>query len=207
MCKKQNLILASASKIRIDLLKQCGIKIKAVKSFVDEVLLHEQFKKKYDLSEFTEIKLKEYAGRLAFLKADKISSEYPNSLVIGVDQIGWHKNIMLEKPKDKKHLFEMLSVLQGKWHYLYCHISIVKNNKQVWQFGDVVALKMRELLKDELAEYIKIIPFCKECLGGYKFEERGKTLFSAYKGDYFTIMGLPLFPLLNYLNSNSKHDN
>ena len=158
-------------------------------SNVDEEL----FKKK-----FTGKTLSFICKKLAELKAIKISQKYNNSYVIGADQICALEENILAKPKTEKKARNQLKMLSGKEHRQISGCSICYNGKILFSFYNVAVLKMRTLSKKEIQDYIAYDMPLKSC-GAYRFESKGYLLFSNVIGDQYTIQGLPIFTLLNYL--------
>ena len=96
---------------------------------------------------------------------------------------------------------QMLNKLKGKEHKIYSSLYISKKGKKIWNYNDQARLKIRKLTKEEIARYIHGLKLKKiQQSGLYQIENSGVTLFEKIEGSYFTILGLPLTPLLNFLN-------
>jgi len=96
---------------------------------------------------------------------------------------------------------QMLNKLKGKEHKIYSSLYISKKGKKIWNYNDQARLKIRKLTKKEIARYIHGLKLKKiQQSGLYQIENSGVTLFEKIEGSYFTILGLPLTPLLNFLN-------
>ena len=106
----------------------------------------------------------------------------------------------MSKPKTKKEAKKLLNILNGKEHKIYSSLYISKNGKKVWNYNDEAKLKIRKLSENEIMKYINKLKLTKiKASGLYQIEDSGITLFEKIKGSYFTILGLPLLPLLNFL--------
>ena len=185
----QPIILASKSLIRKKILKNTGLRFKVMSSNVDEELFKEEFKGKT---------LRFICKKLAELKAIEISKKYINSFVIGADQICALEKKILAKPKTEEKARNQLKMLSGKEHRQISGCSICYNGKLLHSFYSIAILKMRTLSKKEIQDYIAHDMPLKSC-GAYRFESKGYLLFSNVIGDQYTIQGLPIFTLLNYL--------
>ena len=185
----QPIILASKSLIRKKILKNTGLRFKVMSSNVDEKLFKEEFKGR---------SLRFICKKLAELKAIKISKKFSNCYVIGADQICALEKKILTKPKTEDKAKNQLKMLSGKEHRQISGCSICYNGNLLYSFYNVAILKMRTLSKKEIQDYISHdMPL--EACGAYRFESKGYLLFSNVIGDQFTIQGLPIFTLLNYL--------
>jgi septum formation protein len=191
------LILASKSKARQEMLQKAGIEFKAIPADLDEQELIQTLQKNHE--PFTNI-----VRKLAQQKALAVSEKNPESLVIGSDQILVFQNNLLGKAADETAAIERLKAMSGKPHILISAVAVARNNQIIWEMHDQVTLSMRILSADFLDSYAKK---AKEALmtsvGGYWIEDIGIRLFERIEGDYFTILGMPLLPLLNFL-SNQK---
>ena len=186
---KSLIILASNSQPRIKMLKDTGLIFTQIKSEVNEKVVKKKFKGKNYCC---------LAKNLAEAKALNISKKKREAYVIGADQICVNQGKIYSKPKFKKKALEQLIELNGKTHKLISAISICYNSKIIWNYSEEVKLKMRKLSEKVLRDYVDLdLPL--ESCGSYKFESNGKYLFSKVVGDTSTILGLPLYPLLNTL--------
>ena len=196
MFKNPKIILASASQIRLKLLKNAGINVICKPADIDESLI-----KKESLSNnLTSVAL---AKKLSIMKAKYISELYPESYIIGCDQTLEYNGKHFDKPHNLDDLRNHLKIFSGQTHFLNAAASIVKNGKILWHISDHAEMTMWKFNDDFIENYIKIAGNdIYNSVGGYKLEEVGAQLFSAIKGDYFTILGLPLLPLLAFLREN-----
>ena len=185
------LILASASKSRRDLLINAGLDVDIIPSHVDENILKAE-----------NLNVEKTALLLAEEKAKAVSKDYPDQFVIGADQMMQCQGMRFDKPVSMAQAYEHLSFLKGKTHHLISAVCVVKAGQTVWSYLDQADLEMRDFSPDFLENYLKIIgDDVKTTVGGYRLEETGIQLFKSIKGDYFTILGLPLVPLLDFLRS------
>ena len=104
------------------------------------------------------------------------------------------------KTENKKNAEELLVKLNAKEHKIYSSIYISKKGKKIWSYNDEAKLKIRKLTKSEIMKYIRKLKLKKiQASGLYQIEDSGITLFEKISGSYFTILGLPLMPLLKFL--------
>ncbi len=193
--QKINLILASSSQTRADLLENTGLSFEIVPPRVDEAIIKQVF----DLQATDP---DDIANVLAQAKAQDISKIRPDALVIGGDQIlvlsGQNEGLQIfEKPKNKEEAYKTLFKLRGKTHQLISAISLVKNEEVIWTHSETANLTMREFTPEFLGNYIA---HCSDdilsSVGAYQLESFGIHLFEEIKGDYFTILGFPIIALL-----------
>jgi len=143
---------------------------------------------------------RDVADALAEFKAQRISDKNPGALVLGCDQVLELKGTLLSKPKSKEDAAEQLKALRGARHKLLSAAVLYENGKPLWRHVGQVRLTMRPFSDSYLESYIeRNWDSIQEAVGCYKLEEEGVRLFSQIEGDYFTVLGLPLLPFLNYL--------
>jgi septum formation protein len=138
---------------------------------------------------------------LAKAKAIAVAA-HENQLVIGADQILALGDRMLDKPRSLAEARQQLLDLRGKTHRLVSAAAVARNRQVIWAHSDVAELAMRDFTDASLSEYLSALG--EEALtsvGAYKVESCGIQLFERIAGDYFTILGLPLLPLLAFLRS------
>ena len=189
------IILASKSKVRKEILDNNNIKNRVEASNIDEDVVKDSL-------------IKEKASptiiskNLAELKANKISQKNPNVLVLGADSVIDLNGELISKPESREEAFNILKKLNGKKHNLVSSVCISNNGKMIWNYSDRAILTMKELSNDELKDYLSNIS--DEALYSYnvyQIEGEGKKLFSNIEGDENTIMGLPVERIKEYLNN------
>jgi septum formation protein len=183
------IILASQSEIRKKILTDTGLIFKQVSSGLNE----KEVKKI-----FTYKRISNLSKKLAQEKAFLVSKKNYDSYVIGADQICSYKNKILSKPNNKKNAISQLMQINGGEHKQISSVCLCYQEKIVWSYTETVYLKMRKLSLSLIKLYINTDMPLKSC-GSYKYEARGKYLFSKVKGSYDAILGLPLSPLLEIL--------
>ena len=189
----QKILLASTSLTRKKILINTGIK------FTYKTPLINEEKEKEKLNNIS--KPEKICQNLAKLKSIKTSLKYPSYLVLGADTCLIYKKKFLSKPKTKKMATQLLNKLKGKEHKIYSSLYISKKGKKIWSCNDEAKLKIRKLTKKEITRYIRKLRLKKiQQSGLYQIENSGITLFEKIEGSYFTILGLPLIPLLKFLN-------
>jgi len=189
------IILASASKIRYEILRKAGLEFSVIISDVDE----EKLKKK-----IVNKSIKEKASILASEKALNVSITNPNSYVIGADQICNLNDKIFSKPKNINNAIKQLKELSGKTHKQTSGISLCFNGKIIWSNIEEAELTMKELEENEIIKYLEIDKPFNSC-GSYKYESLGIHLFSKVNGNNETIQGLPLVKLLEQLRKNKVY--
>ena len=137
---------------------------------------------------------------LAELKSIKVSSKYPDDLVLGADSVISLNNELINKPKTREEGLEILKKLNGSVHYLITSVCISKNSAMIWNFTDHSELKMKKLSDEQLASYIKKVKTdTLLAYGVYQIEAGGLDLFESVKGDRDSIMGLPIKQIMDYI--------
>lgn len=192
------LILASSSKIRSALLTAAGVPFTVETAAVDETAIKEQWQtEKQDNRQLALI--------LAEAKAQTVASHYPDDLVLGCDStVMTEDGRLLSKPTSRQNAAEHLRLLAGKSHILTSAVAIMEKGETVFSHHDSAILTMRAFSDSFLSHYLdQEWPEIGYCVGGYRLEGLGIQLFEKIKGDHFTIMGLPLLPLLAYLRKAS----
>ncbi|MEQ8967638.1 MAG: Maf family nucleotide pyrophosphatase [Azospirillaceae bacterium] len=186
-------ILASASPARRALLAGAGLQVEAMAAAVDEDAVKQAMRA--DGAEIHDV-----AETLAEMKARRIARNRPDALVIGADQMLVSEDTWFDKPTDRGTAADQLRRLRGKRHELVVSAVIVQGDTRLWHATDRARLTMRPFSETFLEHYLDAVgeAACTS-VGGYQLEGRGAQLFTRIEGDYFTILGLPLLPLLDYL--------
>ncbi len=189
------IILASKSEVRKKILDNNKIYTTVVPSNVDEDEAKESL-----LNEGATPKL--ISKNLAEMKANKVSTKYPDILVLGADSVIDLEGSLISKPKNRDEALSILKRLNGSKHQLISSVCISKNGSMIWNYTDASSLTMKELNLDEIKSYLSKIKD-KElyAYGVYQIEADGKSLFAKIEGDEDTIMGLPVKKIKEYLNN------
>jgi len=189
------IILASKSKVRKKILDEHDILNEVKPSNVDEDVVKLSLLKEKASPEII-------SKNLAELKANKVSHNYSDNLVLGADSVIDLEGELISKPNDRNEALEILKKLNGKKHHLISSVCISKNGSMVWNYTDRAALTMRKMSEDELKSYLaKISDEVLYAYNVYQIEGEGKMLFSKIYGDKNTIMGLPVNKIKEYLSN------
>jgi septum formation protein len=188
------LVLASQSAGRIAMLSAAGVSVQAVPALVDEQSI------KTSLSE-AGAKPRDIADALAEAKARKISRKMPTAMVLGCDQICVGPDgYIFDKPETPDDARVHLARLSGKVHRLISAAVICEQGEPVWRIIDTAQLTMRNLSPQYIDDYVETYwDEIRHCVGCYRIEAEGAQLFASVSGSQFTIIGMPLLPLLDYL--------
>ena len=188
---KHPLILASQSRARQMLLANAGISFEAVPADIDE----RSVQKNSGLSAPGEI-----AGLLAREKALFVSSKNPGRYVVGADQTLALGNRLFSKPAGRAQAAEQLRLLAGHTHELHSAVAVARDGKIVFSDVGIARMTMRRLDESEIEAYLdQAGQAVTTSVGAYQLEGLGVHLFERIDGDHFTILGLPLLPLLAFL--------
>lgn len=187
------LILASGSAVRAAMLAHAGVPYDIRVADVDEDAAKNRL-----LAEGADMRA--IAEALAELKALHVSANDPDALVLGADQVLAFEGRLLSKAKSMREAREVLSQLRGKTHELLSVAVLAKAGAPIWKYVGRAGLHMRNFSDRFLDEYLASEgEDLLKGVGCYRIEGRGVQLFERIEGDNFTIMGLPLFPLLGAL--------
>lgn len=188
----QTLILASGSASRAMLLGNAGIPFVKIPSTVDE----DQIKEECLMRGFTP---KAVALRLAEAKALQVAAAHPG-MVLGGDQVLQLDNDLISKSPDMAAARDLLKRMSGKTHYLHAGMALCENGQLIWSHVETAEMSVRALSDAFIDRYLeeageKLL----STVGNYMLEGSGVHLFESIRGDYFTVLGLPLLPLLGKL--------
>ena len=195
MCEGAELILASASAGRATVLRNAGLRFRQAPAAIDERALEAGM-----LARDGRLDAESLAAMLASEKARAASGRNGQALVIGADQVMECDGEILHKPADRGAARAQLRQLRGRTHNIYSAIAVASAGETRWQHVDCARLTMRTFSDAFLDDYVAgeedglLLS-----VGCYRIEGRGIQLFSRVEGDHFTIIGLPLLPLLGYL--------
>ena len=188
-----NIILASKSKVRKNILENNNIYCEVKPSNVDEDSVKERLIIENATPEII-------SKNLAELKANKISSKIDEKIVLGADSVIDLSGELISKPVDRKEAMDILKKLNGREHYLISSVCISKNGSMIWNYTDKAKLKMKNFTEKELENYLsKISDKTLYAYNVYQIEGEGRNLFSEINGNEDTIMGLPVKKIKEYL--------
>tara|TARA_E500000331_G_C16956015_1_gene582712 strand:+ start:35 stop:619 length:585 start_codon:yes stop_codon:yes gene_type:complete len=189
------IILASKSKVRKEILDKNNISSEAKPSNVDEDVVKESFIKEMASPEII-------SKNLAELKANKVSLNQLDQIVLGADSVIDLDGELISKPESREEAFDILKKLNGRKHFLISSVCISKNGSMIWNYTDKAELTMKEFTDNDLKEYLsKITDEALYAYNVYQIEGEGRNLFLSIKGDENTIMGLPVKKIKEYLET------
>ena len=189
------IILASKSKVRKEILDKNNINNQVKPSNVDEDIVKLSLLKNKATPE-------DVSKNLAELKANKVSQVNKDVLVLGADSVIDLDGELISNPENRKEALYILKKLNGKKHNLISSVCISKNGAMIWNFTDMATLTMKNFNENELKVYLSKIP--DEILYAYnvyQIDGEGRNLFLEIKGDENTIMGLPIKKIKDYVSN------
>lgn len=187
---KQEIILASASPFRARMLEDAGIEFTVERPTVDERAVE-------DAVAGAGLRPDDLAQILAEAKAVDVSQNHPGAFVIGCDQTLSLGEELMHKPADMEEARRRLLKLSGKTHQLNSAVVIAQDGEAIWRHVSVASLTMRDLDPGFIGRHLSAVgDAALSSVGAYQVEGRGIQLFEKIEGDHFTIVGLPLMPLL-----------
>jgi len=189
----ETVILASASQSRAAVLRNAGVAIECRPADIDEDGVKTSLRREGRSAA-------DVASSLAELKAQRIGEDNKSRFVIGADQMLQCGGVWFDKPVDLDHARGHLQVLRGKTHELLTAVCVFRDGVCQWRHLECARMTMRPFSDKFLDAYIDAVgdEVC-QSVGAYRIEGLGARLFSRIEGDYFTILGLPLVPLLGFL--------
>ena len=195
---QMTLILASKSETKAKLLTNANVDFVCKKPNINE----ESLKVHFLLNGTDVIKI---SGKLAESKAKKINVEDPSAFVIGCDQTLIFKKKILSKVKEKSDVINRLYQLNNCEHHLYTSAVIYFENNPIWRVTKKAELRMKNNSDAYITDYVnRNYDYIVNTTGCYMIEGEGVRLFKYIEGDYFSILGLPLIQILNFLNARGK---
>ena len=197
MITHRTYILASSSSSRYNILKSAGLKFRKTKPLCNEEEIKNKISKKNKPS-FV-------AKKLSFEKAKSVSEtkKYSNDYVIGCDTLIYLNKTIFNKAKSIKEARTKIKKLSGKKHKIVSGVTICRKGKKVWQCSSTTDVVIRKINEHQINKYLKQTgPQVLNSVGCYQIESLGPIIIEDIKGDFFNVMGLPLFKLLKYVSKN-----
>ena len=186
------LVLASKSFARRSMLSAAGIPFEIIAATIDERAIERTMGVDRDPDEL--------ALLLSWEKANAVSMKAASRFVVGADQTLALGSRGFTKPANRDEAREQLRMLRGHSHALHSAVTLVKDGSVLFKVVDTARLRMRDFSDKFLEDYLDAAgPSVTESVGAYQLEKLGIHLFERVEGDYFTILGMPLLPLLDFL--------
>ncbi|MBT4044164.1 MAG: hypothetical protein HOF11_11720 [Rhodospirillaceae bacterium] len=197
------LVLASNSTARQTMLRQAGLEFTVLPSNLDESAVKADFQADNCSRPANAAAI---AATLALAKAAAVARDHPDAWVIGADQVLTCEGELFDKAVDNAEATKILQRLQGRRHELHAAVCVVRDGGtgagDPWQHISTARLWMRPLSDEYIAGYLAQAGRSVLCsVGCYQIEGLGVQLFERIEGDHFTILGLPLMPLLEHLRT------
>nr|WP_137389264.1 nucleoside triphosphate pyrophosphatase [Rhodoligotrophos defluvii] len=191
MLSRSQIVLASTSPARRSMLEAAGVRLTVAPPEIDENAVKQAIAPS-DPADMAMI--------LAQTKAVTVSEANRSALVVGADQVLAVDGQVLDKPKSKAEARDQLLDLRGRQHVLFSAVACARNGAVIWSHDAEATLSMRAFSTEFLGAYLAALDEkVTETVGGYHLEGLGAQMFDKIEGDYFTVLGLPLLPLLAFL--------
>lgn len=185
-----NLILASKSPYRAKMMKDAGLIFESINAEIDERDIEKPLRE-------SDMPPPDIAEVIAIAKAENISSKNMGSLVVGSDQVLAFEGEMLHKPEDMEAARRRLLLLSGKKHQLHSAVALTQNGKLLWSHVETTIIQFRKLSPQFVGRHLASVgDKALTSVGAYQIEGEGIQLIEKIEGDFFSIIGLPLLPLL-----------
>ena len=189
------LILASKSKVRKEILDRYNIPVKIQPSALDEDPIKQSLVKQKASPEII-------SKNLAEIKASRVSQKNSGMLVLGADSVIDLDGELISKPENREEAFNILKKLNGRKHNLVSSVCISKDGSMVWNYTEKATLTMKNFSDEDLKNYLsKISDISLYSYNVYQIEGEGRNLFLKIEGDKDTIMGLPIKKIKKYLEN------
>jgi septum formation protein len=186
------IVLASASAARRRMLEQAGLEFTVDPADIDEATLREGSADRATV-----------AAALADIKALAVSARHPGALVVGADQTLHCQAAGFDKPASQAEARVQLLALRGRSHRLVSAVAVAVDGRVEWRHTGIATLVMRDFSEAFLDSYLAAVgDAALSSVGAYQLEGRGVQLFERVDGDHFTVLGLPLLPLLAWLREH-----
>jgi septum formation protein len=188
-----SIVLASGSATRRAILEAAGLSVIIDRPDVDENTVKQGYRAR-------NLSASETAEALAVAKAGQVVPRHPGSIILGADQMLECDGAWFDKPSDRAGAIQQISRLAGRTHTLLSAVVALRDGATIWRTVESAQLTMRPLSRTFIESYLDIVgDQVLNSVGGYQIEGQGIQLFSDIRGDHFTILGMPLLPLLAFL--------
>ena len=191
-------VLVSSSKSRYKLLNNNHLNFSTLNPNCDERILKKKLiKKNYNPQKIS--------IELAKAKAKSIKNKTKKNLVVGCDTVIEFNGVLVDKARNMKEAKKNLQNFSNKTHTIFSSVVVLKNNKIYWKNTQKTSIKIRKLTNKEINRYLKIVGTdILSSVGCYQIEKKGPNIIENIKGDFFNVMGFPLFPFLAFLKKQNK---